>query len=516
MLNRIKGWLLRQRNATRLTFLLQIVCRVLTSAFSLLWTPLLLASMGKALNGVFLSFQSICTLGGLGDLGMGGMVNIHASRMLGQGKEDELKTFLSAARAFFALVALLAALVFAVIAPRLFQVEKFEAVSSVGPFLPLAIVGAIAIGFVILNSYITNLNYGCGNIFWPILPGFILMQLGLLGHWLLARQNAPLWVQYLPYVASALLVHLTGWIWIRLSHPTLATLLPLGLDWRQFASMVGKSFWVYLYCLSSGVYVAVSGLLIPPAFGPEALTVYRFNNRLCELAMFVITSASLASLPKITQWFASANPESRERATREAKRLNKFQTLLGCSAALVYLALNDLFIRYWLGKGIQADFSLQCAFALNLAVTAAGLVGFDLAARCCEHGLRVGGIAVAFTALLNLGLSLLAMKQRSLLGMALATVISQSAVTLALGWFTSRQTALSWWQLSMRNWLLAVAAVGVGVAVRAYFPVHSVGSGLLAGGASLLTILAVAFLVGIRVSDIQEEARIFSGLLRKK
>ena len=47
--------------------------------------------MGPALNGLLLNFQSITSLGGLGDLGMGGLVNIQASRLLGQGKEDELR-----------------------------------------------------------------------------------------------------------------------------------------------------------------------------------------------------------------------------------------------------------------------------------------------------------------------------------------------------------------------------------------------------------------------------------------
>ena len=248
----------------------------------------------------------------------------------------------------------------------------------------------------------------------------------------------PLWVQYVPYLASAFLIYATGWVWIRLSHPAFATVLPLTWDWRQFAGLAGKSFWVYLYCLSNGVYLLISSLLIPPAFGPEALPVYRFNNKLCELAMFVIGSASLASLPKITQWLASPAASTRERALHEAQRLNKFQTLLGCSAALVYLAVNDLFIIHWLGKDLHADFSWQCAFALNLAITAAGLVGVDLAARCCEHGIRIGGIAVALTALLNLGLSLVAMKLGSILGIAVATVISQTLVTLGLGWFTSR------------------------------------------------------------------------------
>src|ERR1035438_4562056 len=107
MESRLTNWLLAQRSSPRLAFLLQIACRALTSICSLLWVPLLLRSMGQALNGLLLTFQSITSMGGLGDLGMGGLVSIQTSRMLGQGKEEEMRKFLAAARAFFAIMALL-------------------------------------------------------------------------------------------------------------------------------------------------------------------------------------------------------------------------------------------------------------------------------------------------------------------------------------------------------------------------------------------------------------------------
>ena len=226
MANRLTRWLLAQRSSPRLAFLLQIGCRALISLGSLLWIPLLLRSMGQALNGLLLNFQSITSLGGLGDLGMGGLVNIQTSRLLGQGKEAELRKFLAAARAFFGIMALLAGGIFLVIAPGLLHWQKFETVPKVGPLAGLCVLGALAIALVILNSYIANLNYGCGNVVWPVIPVFIIAQLGFFGHWLLARKGVSLWVQYLPYQGGALLIFLLGWVWIRLSHPSLGTIRP--------------------------------------------------------------------------------------------------------------------------------------------------------------------------------------------------------------------------------------------------------------------------------------------------
>jgi O-antigen/teichoic acid export membrane protein len=516
MANRLTRWLLAQRSSPRLAFLMQIGCRALTALCSLVWTPLLLRSMGSSLNGLLLNFQSITSMGGLGDLGMGGLVNIQTSRLLGQGKEGELRKFLASARAFFGIMALLGAVIFLVISPGLLRWQKFGIVPSVGPLAGLYVLGALAIGLLILSSYITNLNYGCGNVVWPVIPVFVIMQLGFLGHWLLARQGVALWVQFLPYQTGALLIFLLGWVWIRTSHPSLGTVRPLTVEWKQLVVLAGKSFWVYLYVLSGSIYTMVSSLLITPKFGPELLVTYRYNTRLCELALFVVNSACIASLPKITQWLASPEAGTRERAVREAERLNKFQTLMSCSAAMVYLAVNDWFIGVWLGPSFQAPLSWQAAFAANLAMSGAGQLGFDLAGRCCDQGIRVGGITVALTSVLNLGLSLVAISFGSVFGLALAGVISLSVAQLTLGWYSCRKIRMSWWRISLRNWLLALAVIALAVTMRFLVPVHSVFAMVVNALVFLATTLLVGFLLGIRIADVRDEFAILRGMLGKR
>jgi O-antigen/teichoic acid export membrane protein len=515
MANRLTWWLLAQRSSPRLAFLLQIGCRALTSLCSLLWIPLLLRSMGQGLNGLLLNFQSIASMGGLGDLGMGGLVNIQTSRMLGQEKEAELRKFLAAARAFFGIMALLAGGIFLVIAPGLLRWQKFDAVPGVGPLAGIYVLGALAIALVILNSYIANLNYGCGNVVWPVIPVFVIMQLGFLGHWLLARKGASLWVQYLPYLAGSVLIFLLAWVWIRISHPSLGTLRPLTVDWRQFITLAGKSFWVYLYSLAGPIYVTISALLITARFGPEILVTFRYNSKLSELAYFVVNSACLASLPKITQWLASPATEIRARAVREAERLNKFQTLMGCSAALVYMTNNDWFIGVWLGQSLHAPVSWQAAFAANLAVMSAGQAGLELACRCCDEGIRVGGIMIAGTVLFNLGLCFVAMKLGSIFGFAIAMVVTQSLLTQGLGWYACRKMNASWWRLSVRNWLLALGASGLGILLRIYLPINSAITAGASAAVCLAAMLLVASLLGIRINDLREEFALLQGIFQR-
>lgn len=511
---RLKSWLLQQRSSTRLTFALQMACRVLTSVCALVWTPLILASMGRSLNGLFINFQSLASLGGLGDLGMGGLVNIQTSRLLGRSDAEKLQHFLAATRALYAVLAAGAVAVFFAASPSVFRALGFNGDSGEGSLACLALAGAVAVALVVLNSYTANLNYGCGNILWPVLPAFLIMQLGLLGHWLLARQHSPLWLQYLPYAAGTLLTLVMGWWMVRLSHPALAHCRPLVFDRSQFTALSSQSFWIYFTSIAGGLYMVAGQFFVSRGFGPATVPVYRYNFRLCELALFIVNSANLASVPKITQWWNSSDSALRERARTETERLNKFQTLLGCAAALGYLAVNGRFMRLWLGPDMGASSALQGAFACHLAFTAAGLAGFDLAARCHERGIRTSGITVLTSALLNLALAWAAMRHGSLAGIAAAAAIAQSVVTLALGRFTARHMNLSWWRLSCRNWLLALAVVTAGLAAQTSLPPQPARAIPILLALDLCVLLGVARIVGIGIEDLQREKEILLGIIR--
>jgi O-antigen/teichoic acid export membrane protein len=511
----VKDWLRSQRSSVRIGFALQVGSRALSSVLALLWTPLLLHAMGKALNGAFLSLHSLATLGGLGDLGMGGMVSIQTSRLLGRGDEAGLRSLLSAVRGLFLILTMGSAALFLFSSPLLFRSLGFASVAGIGGLPMLAAVGALATGAFILSSYVNNLNHGCGNVMWPVLPGFFLMQLTYFLHWVMASHRAPLWAQYLAYLFYVLGILGLNWYCVRCSHPWLAGLRPLVFDRKEFLSLATKSFWVYLYCLANGVYTTTGRLFINAGFGPELLPAYQYNSRLCELAFIVISSASLASTPKITQWLASPEPGLRQRALREASRLNKLQTLLGCAAVLIYLAINDVFIAFWLGPDFKVPSSWQTAFAANLGVMTAGLVGYDLAARCCDHGLKVGGLTVAGAALVNLVISLVAVQRHEVLGVAIAAALAQSIATLGLGWFTCTQTGLSWWHLSLKNWLVTLSAVGVGLGLKLLLPGRGLGGILLMAAGLLLALTGCAILIGLKPGDFFDEWRQIRNLMQR-
>jgi O-antigen/teichoic acid export membrane protein len=516
-------WFHGQRNSTRLSFLLQIICRIGFSICSFIWTPLLLGSMGKSLNGLFLNFQKITSLGGLGDLGMGDVVNIRTSRLLGQGREPELRTFLATVRGNYLVMAILSAAAFFALSPLLLKALKFAGDPQVGSLPMMALVGGIAIAFVILNSYINNVNYGSGNTAWPVVPTFLLAQFAILGHWLLARQHYALWEQYIPYVVSALLIHGMGWFYAKISFPSLATVWPLNFNRKQSVELLGSSFWVYLSGVATGIWFTTDILLITARFGPQIIPAYQYNSKLCEIAMFFVNSANLMSAPKITQWMASSEPAKRERGIQEMTRVNQFQTLVGCCATLIYLEANDTFMKLWLGRDYLVPLYWQAAFVGVLAVTGAGMMGTVLSYRCCDKGIRYSGVAALLASVINFGLAFAAVESSSFLGMnysifgvALFAVVIQSAMQLYLVRYAARQLNLSWWKLTVKHWLLALATLAFGLLIRIFLPPQNIVNVCLLIAVDAVVLVIILRVIGIRLKDLRQEMGIFISMFKNR
>jgi len=511
----LKRWLQGQRTSTRFAYALQLGSRICSSLAGLIWTRLLVGAMGLPLNGVLLAFQNVITLGGLGDLGVGGAVGIRTGQYLGRGDEAGLKKFLVSARAVFLLMALGVGGGFLLLSPWLPHWLGFPSVEGAGSLTLLFAVGAVLVGGIMLSSYLTNLNYACGNVTWPVVPAFVLLQVGLLFQWLLARQHQPLWVQFLPSVGTAAAGLWLYRFYISKSHPPLAGILPLKPDWRMAVTLFESSFWIYLCSLGNAIYRATDSLVINAGFPAGTLPVYIYNYKFCDLVVFLALTASFVSLPKITQWMASAEPRDQERVRVEMRRLNQFQTLLGCGLALAYLAGNNLFMKIWWLHNSNpvppAALGLQTAFALNMAITASGDVGIQMSMRSGKNGLRFAGLLIAMTGLLNVVLSIVAMENGSLWGIAMATVLAQSLLSVGAGFYTCRHLQVGWVPWLLKGWLLPCAGILGAAWLRLELPFYSAQHVLLPqnvvmlAAAYLAAWLAAAWGLGINAAFIRQE-----------
>lgn len=508
-------WLRKNRTSARTAFGLRLFVMAANGVGSFFWTRLLLRAMGDKLNGLFIAYQAVVTLGGLGDLGMGGAVALRAGQALGRRDESGLRAFLANARSVFLILSLCTFAVLFLLAPFLPKWLHFESVPGAGSFTTLFMVGAASAGLVIFNSYFQNLNYACGTVVWPILPSFFLVQISLCSHWLLARSGAPLWLQITPYLGMAVIMLLLIKSMVNWAHPGLGNLFPLHFQAAEWKFLLSSSAWAYLCSLGNLIYTSTDQLVIKVGFPSEILPRYRYNYRLCEIALQLVTTASLVSMPKVTQWMASKLTAERQRAVTEIRRLNQFQVVLGCAAALGYLAIDDLVIRFWLGPGYQASIGWEIAFALNLAITAGGDSCIQVAGRCGANGIRTAGIAIGSTGLINLLLSIVSMKLGSITGIAVATVIAQSFLSVILGVYICNELRMARFEWLSRSWAIPMGVIGVAALLKWWLPRYSLVAFALLAGCYVCLFFAAAWLSGINREMIRSEIATFRSLAKR-
>lgn len=512
----VRQWLLDQRTSVRLAFILNVIAMGTNALLSLLWTRALLKVLGDSTYGLFLSFLGVTRLGGLGDLGVTGAVAIRSGQAIGRGDIDWLRSFLPAARALSLVVILLLSLAFLVTSPWLPGWLGFKEEPKSGSLTMLFATAAPAVAIYLAGGYFNAINHANGTVTWPVIPALLVTQLGLAGQWIAASAGAPLWVQH-SIVAAMFAVGVgISWRMAKVPHAWLGDILPLRFDFAVWRDLATTSGWLYLYGLGNAVYWTTDRLLINAGFGAGAVPAYLFNLKLCELALQLIVSAGSVGLPKITRWISSPQNEDRERAITEIRRLGAFQAMLGAFAATIYLLINDWFVMIWVGDGFSVPRLWQLAFAMNLIVTAGSAAATQTAGLCGARWLRIASLSVGATALLNLGLSFMAMRLGEIAGIAFATVLAQVVLGICMTYVTSHHLGVPFISWAAKTCLLPV------VVITAIYGVQATASqwgpyGLVLSLAGIgIVLLGYAKLIGVNRSLFAHEWRIFSAMLKSR
>jgi len=504
---KLKQWLFANRTTVRLAFILRLFSMAVNSTASLAWTRLLLRVMGDHCFGLFMSFQSAATLGGLGDFGITGALAIRTGQAMARGEQESLRRFLAGARSLFLLMIMVLSGLYLVLSPWLPGWLGFKPAPGAGSLVLLFATAAPSLVVGLSLGYVNALNGGFGTVTWPILPMLFFVQIGLALQWTVAALHLPLWIQNLVAMTPTAAAVLAGWGMLKVAHPWLGDLRPLLFDrsiWRDLGKTSG---WAYLYNLGSAIYVHTDRVLINAGFGAAVVPKYMLNAKLCDLAYQIISVGCGVSLPKINQWLASPDPEHRKKGVAEIRRLNIFQTMLASGGAIAYLIFNDAFVHLWLGPAYIAPLTWQIAFAMNLTITASGNASVQIAGVCGKKGLSFTGLTIGWTGLLNFGLSFLSMKYGSILGIAVATVIAQSLLVILLGWKLCDYLEIGLFRWTLNSWLLPVLIVGAACVLRVLFPPVALLSYaiLIGSGAILLVILSVC--IGLNVELISHEVK---------
>jgi O-antigen/teichoic acid export membrane protein len=509
---RLLAWAATQRSSVRLALILRIITMVAGAVLSLVWTRLLLRSMGDFSFGVFQSFSAVTRLGGVGDLGITGALAVKVGQ--GIAREDEkLEHYLPAARALVFLVALVLGSVFLIFSPWLPGWLGFIEGPGTGSLPLLFATGAVGVMIVIITGYFASINLANSTITWPILPTFLFSQVGIAAQWLAVRAGSPLWIQYLILCGFGGAAVVLSWLMLKWTHPWLGNLVPLRYERSVWRDLAGTSGWMYLTSLGTALYSSTDRLIINAGFGAALVPLYQQNGKLCELATQMIAVVGAVSLPKVTRWISSGDSGDRTRVTSELGRMSIFQTTTAIVFALFYLTLNDAFMRFWLGGDYIAPHLWQFAFALNLALACSSNACLNACGLCGIHGIRNTGLAIGLTGLLNAALSYGSMKIGWVAGIAIATVVAQTALSFALTLHTTAYLSMDTRRWLLRTIFLPIGVVTLGYAARIAFPpIDPFRTSLLLAVDVTLSFVAVR-LGGMTMDLLRNELRSFRAIL---
>jgi len=510
----MKSWLLRIRTSGRLAFLLRLVVMFPSALLSLWWARALLHAMGANNYGLFMTFQGVIGLAALGDLGMGGALVIRTSRLLANNQIDELHRLHATARVLFLGFAAVGFTLIIFSSPWLPSLFRFVETPASGSLSALFIAGGFYALFVFLSGYYQTTLYAIGTVSWPVLPPILVFHLGSAFQLLCAIYYAPLWLQLVPTVVLAAGCLLLYRQMVHATHPDLSGPFPLKFEPSYSKALLQSSFWAYLLSISYYIYITTDRLMVNAGFGASEVTPYLLNFKLSDLALTIIMGIGYVSLPKVAVRILSPDSGEKREGCASAEKLRKIQIFLGCAAGIFYLTVNDAFIRWWFGTDTAVSLNLQMAFAFTLVVIVSTDVTIQLWIRLSEASLQKAAIAAIVCALINLGLSYVAMSVGWIAGVAWATWVARAIFGLL-----AMRVVCPAFQLSSGNWLKDVFLIPMSGLLISFFLIkwispHTMTQWLVLIGSDLVILLLIFFLCGLRPSLFREEVGAFRSLLK--
>lgn len=460
----MKAWLWAVRDSARVAFLFRLANLAVNTVAFLIWNRILLVLLGAETLGLFLAFQAFLTLGGVGNLGLGGAVALRAGQYLGSGQEAELKEFLAQSRALFLVLAGSVLLVGVALSSFLPSWLGFNVTVASGSLEPLFALGAVSMALALVSNYVENLNYAVKTLTWPLIPSLVVPQFVLLGHVLLAWSGWPLWVQFVPYVAGAVVGLGISWTFLRWAQPGLSGLVPLHWSGRMLREVMVSSWWVYLCGLASIVFVSSARLIINGVMGSGQVPFYQFNFRIAEIALGLVYALSFVGVPRLTMLLAG-DEGAVATAGNLLWKLQRVQAAVAIGLGFGYVMVNGPFMALWLGPEFVAPMSLVVPFTFYLVLAGSGDAAVQTAGRIGKAGIRVAGTVILAGALVQALGAYVAARAGSLTGVAWSMAVAQGLITAVLGFYVCRKIGLAWLRWLGCSLLLpgvaAVAALGI-------------------------------------------------------
>jgi O-antigen/teichoic acid export membrane protein len=452
--------------------LLGYIGLVLAVVVKLVYTPLIINSIGKGPYGIYTLASSLIDLFVL-DFGLSATVNTFLSRYRAEGKQEEIKKFLSTMYRLYFLLDLVIFIVFLVI---YFLIDPLYHGLSVDEKSQFKVVW-------IISGVFSLISFPC-SIFGGTLSAYeeyvwikaidIINKILFIG--LMAVSLALGWGLY------ALVIIQSGSNLLCIGIKYLIMHFKLGIHadfhyrspWNEMKGIITYSLWAAIVSLCSRLIFSVTPSILGIVSDSTNITIFSAAAAL-EACTYLFSSVmSGFFLPKITRIFADKSLDSGKELTTLGITVGKIQYFIMALIFVGFACCGKEFVTLWLGDPdtyAPVYWGTLAMIAYNLF--SVPQIVFNTA-MYANNNLKHLTLSMLITSAINVGLSFLLSYYYGALGACLAIGVSRFVQLAIDNYFYRRDLQIDLWSFAKKVFglptLPGLLVLGMGLLMLSYLP----------------------------------------------
>ncbi len=463
-------------------------------------TPIFLGMTSASLYGFWLVILSVFAYFGLADLGIGmALTRLIAANWGDKEGEAGINGLVSTAFCFFLILALCLLVISwgcSRYIPVWLHVPGNESAAVLQAYMIAVVGAAIALPLNVFNSVVVGVQKMAVSNMIRMLISLLAIGLSVIllysGYGLVSLAIG----SFFQFVVIGLLNVFMAYKFV----PSLA----LGIfkvnrcDFKRLFSYGG---WFQLGKFANTVISSTDSIVIGFLMGTVFVSHYMLSFKLIGVVGISIASKlASAVFPAISQMFKN---NQRDKLQQVFRVLSHYGLRIGIAGALGIMVINERFVALWVGQDIYAGNLLTAIFVAWLFVDS---LNRGVCSMIHASG-EIKGWAVAslYEAVANIVFSIIFIMWFGLIGAALGTLLTRTAMTIYVYCWLFRKLDISWKSFLLQGYLSSgiKSLLAAGVIIVPFLALH-----LLAGWVSFICLVLLMVVMDIMFFEGRELVRI--------
>ncbi len=399
--------------------ILSYIVIITNTLIQLLYTPLLIRSLGQSEYGLYSLVASIISYLTILDLGFGNAIIVYTSKYRAKGEKEKEKKLHGMFKIIFIIIGIASALLSFILclnANAIFgntmntiEIQKMKIMLIILSF-NLFISFSFSIYSSIISAYEEFVYQKVVSLISSILKPLIMVPLLLIGF---------------KSIALCIVITMVN-VFVVLSNYyfckrklSISTRF-VGFDKKIFRIILGYSIWIFLAVIVDKVNWSVDNFILGAVSGTIAISIYSIASTINQLFISLSTAISGIMLPKVSKMIAQN--ASKEKLTREMIKVGRIQNyiiFLMCSGLVLF---GKDFIIIWAGTGFEESYYVALLLVIPISIPLIQNLGLSIMQAMNKYKFKA--VSTMIMSIINIIISIFFAKKWGATGAALGTCIS--------------------------------------------------------------------------------------------